>query len=559
MAMNINMRRVQTRIAELFKDEIDLSDLKSPAPYTFETRSLAAFALVMLSGLDIQQACAHITDGYHDLGIDALYLDEKQKKLFVVQSKWRADGSGGIAQEEMLVFVQALQRVLDENLAGANTKIQAKIMDVDTALTQMGYQIQGVFIHTGNQNANSFVLKLMEDLMSRTNDEISSILSFEEISFKNIYEFLSKGQEQQTIDIADVILNNWGKIETPYTAYYGTVSAVAVGEWYNTYGNFLFEKNIRFYKGNTEVNEGMKKVLLQEPEKFYYYNNGLKLLCRKIQRKAKKSTTNETGLFALEGVSLVNGAQTAGTIGALYTDHSDQLAKANVMVQIIDLSNIDVDTSTQITRLSNTQNRIENKDFAALDIEQERLRQELVFSHYGYLYKSGDKMTNPDNQISFDEGIVALACLHEDITYAVLAKRNVGALSEDITKAPYKVLINGGTNSFVLLNTVLYMREVEKYLQEKKTLAENNRERLIYIHGNRVMLHLVLQVVKMDANFYTTILDCHGMRDKVAPLIDDLESRLAETIERTYPESYPANIFKNVQKCKEIETAIKSN
>lgn len=559
MAMNINMRRVQTRIAELFKDEIDLSDLKSPAPYTFETRSLAAFALVMLSGLDIQQACAHITDGYHDLGIDALYLDEKQKKLFVVQSKWRADGSGGIAQEEMLVFVQALQRVLDENLAGANTKIQAKIMDVDTALTQMGYQIQGVFIHTGNQNANSFVLKLMEDLMSRTNDEISSILSFEEISFKNIYEFLSKGQEQQTIDIADVILNNWGKIETPYTAYYGTVSAVAVGEWYNTYGNFLFEKNIRFYKGNTEVNEGMKKVLLQEPEKFYYYNNGLKLLCRKIQRKAKKSTTNETGLFALEGVSLVNGAQTAGTIGALYTDHSDQLAKANVMVQIIDLSNIDVDTSTQITRLSNTQNRIENKDFAALDIEQERLRQELAFSHYGYLYKSGDKMTNPDNQISFDEGIVALACLHEDITYAVLAKRNVGALSEDITKAPYKVLINGGTNSFVLLNTVLYMREVEKYLQEKKTLAENNRERLIYIHGNRVMLHLVLQVVKMDANFYTTILDCHGMRDKVAPLIDDLESRLAETIERTYTESYPANIFKNVQKCKEIETAIKSN
>lgn len=449
------MRRVQTRIAELFKDKIDLSDLKSPAPYTFETRSLAAFALVMLSGLDIQQACAHITDGYHDLGIDALYLDEKQKKLFVVQSKWRTDGSGGIAQEEMLVFVQALQRVLDENLAGANTKIQAKIMDVDTALTQMGYQIQGVFIHTGNQNANSFVLKLMEDLMSRTNDEISSILSFEEISFKNIYEFLSKGQEQQTIDIADVILNNWGKIETPYTAYYGTVSAVAVGEWYNTYGNFLFEKNIRFYKGNTEVNEGMKKVLLQEPEKFYYYNNGLKLLCRKIQRKAKKSTTNETGLFALEGVSLVNGAQTAGTIGALYTDHSDQLAKANVMVQIIDLSNIDVDTSTQITRLSNTQNRIENKDFAALDIEQERLRQELAFSHYGYLYKSGDKMTNPDNQISFDEGIVALACLHEDITYAVLAKRNVGALSEDITKAPYKVLINGGTNSFVLLNTVL--------------------------------------------------------------------------------------------------------
>ena len=62
-------------------------------------------------------------------------------------------------------------------------------------------------------------------------------------------------------------------------------------------------------------------LLYTSPERFYYYNNGIKLLCKSIKRKAKDSTTNATGLFALEGVSLVNGAQTTGTIGSLFFDN----------------------------------------------------------------------------------------------------------------------------------------------------------------------------------------------------------------------------------------------
>lgn len=69
-----------------------------------------------------------------------------RKKLFVVQSKWRADGAGSIAQEEMTNFAQGVQRVLEEDLAGANAKIIAKSIDIDVALTQMGYQIHSIYI-----------------------------------------------------------------------------------------------------------------------------------------------------------------------------------------------------------------------------------------------------------------------------------------------------------------------------------------------------------------------------------------------------------------------------
>lgn len=553
MANNINMRRVQTRIQEMFQGKVDMTDFPNDTNRHFETRALAALALIMTSGLEVSQASAQITDGYHDMGLDTIYLDETQKKLFVVQSKWRENGAGSITQEEMTNFAQGVQRVLEEDLAGANDKIIAKSMDIDVALTQMGYQIHSIFIHTGNQKVTDYVLRPISQLMKKTNDEISTILLFDEFNFKDIYSFLANGQEQPGINIDDVILTNWGKVDVPFVSYYGTISAATVGEWYKNFGNALFAKNIRFYKGNTDVNEGMKKVLLQEPEKFYYYNNGIKLLCKSIKRKAKDSTTTATGLFTLEGVSLVNGAQTTGTIGSLFLDNPEQVSKAIVMIQIIDLSSVDTETATQITRLSNTQNRIENKDFAALDPEQERLRKDLAFSHYSYLYKSGDKITNLEKQISFDEAIVALACLNADISYTVIAKGNVGALSEDITKTPYKALMNRSTNSYLLLNSVLYMREVEHCLQDKKEQVNNNRERLVCIHANRFILHFILKDKGENEKFNMSVIDKDNIRNNVTSLIDMFVDQTTQLIDELFPESYPANIFKNLTKCKQLE------
>ena len=537
----------------MFQGKVDMADFPNDTNKHFETRALAAFALIMKSGLEVTQASVHVTDGYHDMGIDAIFLDETQKKLFLVQSKWRADGVGSITQDEMSNFAQGVQRVLEEDLAGANDKIIAKSIDIDVALTQMGYQIHVIFIHTGNQKANDYVSRPILQLMEKTNDEISTILLFDEFNFRDIYSFLANGQKQPGINLDDVILSNWGKVDAPFVSYYGTISAATVGEWYKNFGNALFAKNIRFYKGNTDVNEGMKKVLLQEPEKFYYYNNGIKLLCKSIKRKAKDSTTNATGLFALEGISLVNGAQTTGTIGSLFLDNPEQISKAIVMIQIIDLSSVDSETTTQITRLSNTQNRIENKDFAALDPEQDRLRTELTFTHYSYLYKSGDKITNLERQISFDEAIVALACLNADISYTVIAKGNVGALSEDITKMPYKALVNRSTNSYALLNSVLYMREVEHCLQDKKEQVNSNRERLVCIHANRFILHFILKDKGKSENFNISVIDKDSIQNGVISLVDVLVDQTTQFIDELFPESYPANIFKNSTKCKQLE------
>lgn len=287
MPQNLMMVRIAAKLDEQFSYKIDLSDIPnlegSKAP--FYSRATAAMAILMESGIDEDKAGKCVTDGYCDMGIDAIYNDVSQKKLILVQSKWRETGNGGISQDEVAAFVQGVNRIINSEFEGCNDKILAKQLDVMAALKDMDYQIEMVFCHTGNHAISDYVKRPISDLLKRVNeDDATEILTFKEIKLQEIYDFLATSQSLDNISLQDVVLSNWGTVDEPFKAYYGTISAAALGEWYQIYGNRLFAKNIRFYKGSTDVNQGIRDVLREEPERFFYYNNGIKLLCHNSAR-----------------------------------------------------------------------------------------------------------------------------------------------------------------------------------------------------------------------------------------------------------------------------------
>lgn len=551
---NLNLIRVQAKLDDLFRGKIDLSDVKNPDEIEnkFYTRALAAMAVVMSCGVDYGLAAQSVTDDYHDMGIDAIYNDTVQKKLILVQSKWRKDGTGSVSQEEAHVFAEGVDRIINLELQGCNKKIAAKQPEIDAAIHDMDYQIESIFCHTGSQGMDTYALRPINDLLGRTNIAGSNeLLTFSEVKLQEVYQFLANGQNSDNIILDNVVLTNWGMVDTPFKAYYGTVSVSAIGEWYNQYGNRLFAKNIRYYKGSTEVNQGIKDVLRNEPENFFYYNNGIKLLCKKITRKILHGTTREMGLFVLEGVSLVNGAQTTGTIGTLFAESPEILTTANVLIQMIDLGDSDEAQATQITKLSNTQNRIDGKDFASLDPNQERLRMELNFAGIKYLYKSGSKLDDPEHQITLDETIVSQACLSEDLSIVALAKGNVGALTENIAKAPYKLLFNGGTNSFSLYNGVQVLRAVDRLLKQHEATT-TGRRRLVLVHGNRFLLNRILEKIKCSDGFDNKYLSNERIDDLVIEHFQEQWESVFSAMETKFPDAYPSYIFRNVGRLKEL-------
>lgn len=558
MAANLRMIRIQKKLDEIFSDRIDLTDItySENLPDEYYSRALAALAIIMRCGIDVTVAVQSLTDGYHDMGIDAVYNDTTQKKLFLVQSKWRKDGVGGVSQKEVGTFVQGIKRIINFDFDGCNQKLETKKQDVTLALKDMEYQIEMIFCHTGNQNMDEYTLRPVNELLYQVNEDDSvKLLVFSEIRNQNIYEYLANGQNGTDINLDDVLLSNWGVIEAPFKAYYGTIPVSAIGEWYKLYGNKLFAKNIRYYKGSTDVNQGMKDVLRNQPEKFFYYNNGIKVLCKRISKKLAYSTDRSNGLFALEGVSLVNGAQTTGAIGSVYMETPEAVCNAYVFIQMIDLEAADEDQVIQITKLSNTQNKIENKDFASLDPQQERLRMELNFGGIQYLYKSGAKIDDMEHQISLDEAIIAQACSLDDLSIVALTKRNIGALTENIEKAPYKLLFNGSTNSFSLYNAVLTFRSVESSLKKFEAVS-TGRKKLVLIHGNRFLLHLVLSHIKSTEGFNEQYLNSDYLNGLVEPICQEYWNKIYNAMELHFADAYPAHIFKNVGRIKQIEDAI---
>lgn len=551
---NLKLLRVQAKVDELFKDKTDLSDTTNPdeKENKFYTRSLAALAVVMQCGIEYDVAVQSVTDGYHDMGIDAVYNDTTQKKLILVQSKWRKDGNGSVSQEEASTFAEGVKRLLNFDFDGCNAKLAAKQQEITAAIRDMDYQIEMIFCHTGTQDMNDYALRPFDALLGQVNENDSTdLLVFVETKLQDIYEYLANGQNSNSIVLDDVLLTNWGSVESPLKAYYGTIPVTAIGAWYNQYGNRLFAKNIRYYKGSTEVNQGINDVLKTQPDKFFYYNNGIKILFQKITKKAAYSTSREIGLFALEGVSLVNGAQTTGVIGAVCAEDPEAVASARIFVQMIDLGDSEDTQATQITKLSNTQNRIDGKDFVSLDPQQDRLRMELSLAGFQYLYKSGSKIDDPEHQISLDEAIIAQACALSDLSIVALTKRNIGALTESIDKTPYKLLFNGSTNSFSLHNGVQVLRAVDYCIKQNESNS-TGRKRLVLVHGNRFLLHLILGQIKSNAGFDTQYLTSKRISDLVNNIFQEYWDKVFNAMEAKYPEAYPAHIFKNVGRLKDI-------
>ena len=281
-ATKLKMIRICSKLDELFSGKIDLTDAKSDEERQskYYTRSIAALAIVMRCGIDYESAAKTITDGYHDMGIDAVYNDTTQKKLILVQSKWRKDGNGGISQEEAGTFVSGLKRIINLDFSGCNAKLASKQQEITAAIRDMDYQIEMIFCHTGSQSIDTYALRPINELLGQVNeDDTTELLVFIESKLQDVYDYLANGQSAENIVLDDVLLSNWGTVEAPYRAYYGTIPVSAVGEWYKQYGNRLFAKNIRYYKGSTEVNQGIKEVLKSEPEKFFLlqqrYKNSL--------------------------------------------------------------------------------------------------------------------------------------------------------------------------------------------------------------------------------------------------------------------------------------------
>lgn len=225
--------------------------------------------------------------------------------------------------------------------------------------------------------------------------------------------------------------------------------------------------------------------------------------------------------------------------------------RAKVPVRFIELKDSPPSFETDVTKNTNTQNRIDKRDFVSLDPQQERIREELALHDIAYVFKSGELPLRMDESFDINEATVARACMHNSIDYAVLSKREIGKLWDDIEKPPYKTLFNPAVVSLELWRAVLVLRIVEERLSELQKKLIDSRLKLYATHGNRFLTHLVYRQVPgilSEQEKQLSIVE----KENVQEVVETAFLQLIAATEQEYPDAYLASLFKNGSKCKEI-------
>lgn len=147
-----------------------------------------------------------------------------------------------------------------------------------------------------------------------------------------------------------------------YQSYLIVIPAVILSSLYERYGARLLEQNVRcFLQARGSVNKGIRATIINEPEMFFAYNNGITATAQEIEVRK-----GELGLeiVRIKELQIVNGGQTTASL--FHTSRRDKASLKGIFVQM-KLSVIGSEKSeeivSRIAEYANTQNRVNAADF----------------------------------------------------------------------------------------------------------------------------------------------------------------------------------------------------
>jgi len=470
----------------------------------FLSRALAAFAIQCLSGCTVDEAVAAVVDGRGDNGIDAIHYAPTSHRLWIVQSKFFTDGQGEPSLGDVSKFRNGLEVLLHGQFDGfrGNAALERKIPQLQVHFDDSSLEVKAVLVYSGIHLVSEDRIRLFEALRHRFSPD-SDYFAFQRYNLTSVHGWLTGEDEGAGVDVVDITLYHPGQVSAPFETYYGLMSLTDVATLYTTHGKTLVTANIRNYKGSTEVNDQILATICDEPEHFFYLNNGLTAYCERFEvNNLDRGDTQRKRLKAY-GFSIVNGAQTLGSIAAFFASNPQPLPEGYVFLKLISLQRSpDERTFAQrITQSTNFQNQIGLRDFVVLDEEQERIAAHLELSGILYHFKDSADTPSPDaTTFTLEEATTALACLEYDpdcdFCSRVLSNRSSLWSLESVfpetaeIRSRYRRLFRPDRSARTVWRAVQARRAVVERMQEN-TRASTGKRKEFFENARWLVLHLV--------------------------------------------------------------------
>lgn len=541
-------RRVKQRLHQIFGDTPALAALRENDEKRFLTRSYMALALMGSAPCSKSLSVQSISDGYDDDGVDCVFFDRLNKRLYLGQSKWFSNTNKGVELSDFTRFRDGVERLINATFDKRNSDLHRFKTDVESALNDIDTQVCLLFAHNSEHALSDPINGSCIDFLHRYNSFDPEFLSFREINLKQASEAARSLSRPENIDV-EAFLRNWGRKSAPFEAIYGSISATDLVAWYEKSGKALFAENLRYGIERSDVNEGIAKTARFHPDYFWYFNNGITAICDSFKKKPLGGDLTDSGIFEVKRISIINGAQTISSLFRAKSQNSD-LTNVTLQLRIISLAGTPEGFSVDVTTANNTQNDLSPVDFVAADENQDRIRRDCAAFGVSYTYRRGDDEPDPASGFGIRDATVAAACASGDLKLAVSAKRYISGLWENTQREPYTKLFNDGTSAWWLWNAVRIARSVDEALNLVAQDLES-REHLIAIHSNRFILYMVFNQVNFKISHDGP--QDENEFDEAISLARSLLVTVTSIVGEMYPDAYPGNIFKNTERQIEVE------
>jgi len=388
--MSINIGIIDQRVRQLAENLVAEFEMRLKIRNDeAKQRSTAFVFLVVKTVLDFpdEEALDCLTEGGNDFGVDAVHVGDVEDGEFVVtlfQGKYKQNmaGDANFPQTGVEKVIQAIRYLFDPDAEiTVNPLLKNRIEEI-RSLVRDGEipRVRVVLCNNGLKWPET-----AQELIDRAAFPPEQV-SWDYINHDEVVRLMQAAKQvDDTLRLAGkAIIEDFDYCRV----LVGKIPVREVESLFNRHGDLLLERNVRRFLGlqGNRVNQGIAHTLRTEVERgnFYFYNNGVTLLCRKFTYNALQG---ENYQVRVEGLQVINGGQTCKTIQSTLstlTGVEQGLEKAFVLVRLYQLPSESGDLVRSITYATNSQNPVDLRDLRSNDSKQKSL--ETAIRDLGFTY-----------------------------------------------------------------------------------------------------------------------------------------------------------------------------
>ena len=345
-------------------------------------------------------ATAALCGGPRDKNVDAVFIDEPARMVFVVQGKYRKEVAARSEHRgDITGFAQLAVDLCGDGKAftsltkDMSPEVLHHLQEARSRITKRGYALNMFYVTMGKCS------RALDEEASRIVRSADATVSFQLFDGNRILLLLSDYFDgvAPPVPSLDLEIESGGGVsttgmfnrydrKTDIESWVFAMTDVAVAELFERARIRLFARNVRGFLGSTEINRGMEATLENEPEYFWYYNNGITIVCD----EAKPTSSKGKNILRVTNPQVINGQQTTRTLAA----EVRKGPRASVLVRVIRVpreGNGNVRSFetlvSKIVAATNWQNAIRPSDLMSNDRRQIEIERQLRKLNYLYLRK----------------------------------------------------------------------------------------------------------------------------------------------------------------------------